>query len=359
MKTIYASDLDRLIACPGSKDFHKSVETEVTREGTLAHEVYTSLLHEKAPPKEASEDMILYAEDAIEHLKSLGFRKDLGHQWFTEKELSFKFGNLQVVCKPDLIWFTENTLIIEDYKYGWSIKEPESLTMLAYGYAYLRNFNVPKDSGVSLQLAIRQPRPYHEDGKYRYIGYTRSQLEDKFREFETALEFIDEFEQIKSGEHCKNCSKINTCSVANKAFYRVMEQTFDEHTADINQLGEKYDHVEAAYKFISAVRDEIKDTIVSEMRIGTIVNGYKLTQNTRRSWREDSNLGLLKMLFGKPITEEKPLTPAGYEKTLNSNQKKEFKKIHDDFIEKKLGSTSLKRTEKLKSNIFTGEIKNG
>lgn len=210
----------------------------------------------------------------------------------------------------------QGTLHVEDLKYGWKIVEvKENWQLLGYaiGEIMRRGQAFPK-----ITLTIQQPRPHHEDGTVRSWTISYEELlgyKEQIEEMARRVSIGDSL--LQTGEHCRYCKAAGVCPAISKAFYASVEYAHDfvqDEITDV-ELSQQYDLATRVAEIIKIKQDSLKELIVNRIRSGKVVPNFTIEPTYGdRVWKPGITAQVLETMVGKPVTENRILSPAKVEK---------------------------------------------
>lgn len=322
MFTITADELPRFMACQGSRKMFRSVPPspegdQTTRdEGTAAHWLVAATAHgehtleeliDRKAPNGVYIDAMM-AEHVGDYLAAIGTYGDF------ELETSFGTDAYRVNARADHIANYGDVLVIDDFKYGWRIVEPEmNWTLIAHaiGYCSLGQYQPSK-----IMFRIYQPRPHHRDGKIRTWEITYTELAALWAQLAMAL--TNPSDELNTGPQCDTCPALATCPAARNASYNAIDlsATVFNENVDNTELTFHIDQLRRAQSLLEARLKASEELAVHRLRNGQVLDNYSVeTSLTNRQWKDGIDVAMLQMLTGKNCAAKpKAITPAQVEK---------------------------------------------
>ena len=360
---ISANNLDRIFKCPASKKYHKAPSNRASEEGLAAHRAYAQAINAHIEGRDAAEvedhELQDCLSDAMEHLIYLGLRKAS-----TSEALSINFktdhSEIQLQGTPDLLYMdSEDRLVIEDFNYGWSVVEPDSNKLKAF--AYILNWDKllrEKYQHKSIRLAVRQPRPFHPDGKYRF--YDVEDIDALGKDFLAELIKQTSEGYFNPSQECKSCPVMSTCGAVHKKIYDVKDIGFDAYN-DVPPefLAQYLDEITEFGKVVELLKDDLKERVKDSLRLGNPVGNYRLVNRPKREWSPHVTPQVLKLFGDIEPTETKMLSVYKYEKQLRGYVKKCFQENKACLFETVSGADTLVRDKNVNEkiqNIFNKKL---
>lgn len=319
---IRCSKLHRAMACAGSlflEDLYTQEPGDPAKEGTAAGEYLACLLTGKTPGTHASNgvafdgDMKFFMNDLLQeivpHAKG-PITCEERIDWQTRSGIIIQ-GQYDVSFES-----REDTLFIDDLKYGWGLVEVKPNWQLL-GYAIGKIIKEGR-AYKNIALRIHQPRPHHEDGPTRMWVLTYEELLEYKEKIEQRMEMIaNGLKDLTTGPQCKYCEKAVGCAAFNKAFYRGVDlsHTFTQDNISNGELSFQLDLVARVTEILKTKQESLTQLAVSRIKEGQIIPNYlSESRYGDRKWKPGMTADVIKMLTGKDITEVVTLSPAQAEK---------------------------------------------
>lgn len=314
-----ATNLPRLMNCIGSRLLENLVpnpsgDTTVRDEGNAAHWLafsvgelgnsFSDLVGTKAPNGIFITDEIgEHVQDYIEYLatRSIVFAS-------MECETSFAGQGFEILGRADNVAHSENTLFIDDFKYGWRIAEPENnWTLISHAIGFvIRSGFIPE----KIVFTIHQPRPMHNLGKTRFWEITYSELLEFYAQICARLG--QPSDELTTGSHCAKCPALYPCPAARKAglnAIEISEMAFNEELNNTD-LSNELETLERAQKALTDRLDALKEVAKHRLIKGEIINNYALDRSLgNTTWKKEITPELMKILTGKDCSVAKLATP--------------------------------------------------
>lgn len=320
---VNASSLSRVMSCAGSlffKDLPKSETSDAASQGIAAAEVLEMTL--KGQPIDTmthdrrgtavDDDMRFYANGVKDLIDKIPY-KDLAVEqkchWTTES-------GIQIKAKPDVSYVYNDSLYVDDYKYGYGLIDPkENWQLLAYAIGEVIRRN---QSFRHIVLTIHQPRPHHEDGPSRewMISYEKL-LEYKDTIEHKMYEISKGYKELQANDACKYCDAATSCPAFNKAYFRGVEVIHDfiQDNLENDELSFQLDLVNRIEDLVKIRKDSLQHLAIDRIKRGLVVPNYICKESYgNREWSPGVTPDVIKMLTGKDVVEKKILSPAKSEK---------------------------------------------
>lgn len=323
-----ASKLARPMVCAGSLQFDETQESnEAAKEGTAAGEWMRRILDPvwaaTQDPDVASngvrydDDMKFYAneiaQDILENAK--------GNEVICEREVNWQTrSGIVINGHPDAEYerLDEDTLYIEDLKYGWiHVEVVENWQLLDYAIGSV----IKRQKAFKyIVMRVRQPRPHHEDGPKREWKITYEQLLEYKEQIEAKCDQLSAgFAELSTGKQCKYCpGAAEKCPAFNKALH----SGIDYILSDFKQDGLMEREISFQLDLMSRIGDvfKIKQSSLEALAVDRIKNGkiipnYVTEQNLGdRKWKTSVSPDVIKTLTGVDIVKKDMMSPAQAEK---------------------------------------------
>lgn len=363
MLQVTADALPRLMACNGSRlmeGFTPSVAVSDfdRQEGIAAHWLIEQVFNkqfgtDELIDRQAPNGVFITAE-MIEHVTPY---LDLVTQGGSiEFDTSFEdgCGVWQINGRADHVSFENGVLTVTDFKYGWSITEPENnWTLIAHAIGYgislvhARGINLERDV-KEIEFVIVQPRPYHPMGRIRVHTISVQRLIEYHKELDAVLS--NPTDMLNTGQHCKHCPAMVHCSAFSKAQMNAIDATETAFNDSISNdaLSFVMDTIKRAQDVLNQAHKAYVDLATHRLREGQYVPNYAVqTELTNRQWKDFVTPETVQVMTGQDLTKKQLVTPAQAEKagvpaavveSLCERRNKGFKlvRIETDKLAKKL-----------------------
>lgn len=364
MLQITADELPRFMACNGSRlmeDFKSSVVVnDIDRsEGIAAHWVIEQVFYKRHTLDELIDRQapngVFITDEMVENVTP--YLESVQDRGAMEHVTSFVGGGntpWSISGRADHISAEHGVITITDFKYGWSIVEPENnWTLIAHGIGYAlglvhhKNVNLERDI-KEIKFVIYQPRPYHPSGKVRTWSITPKDLVEYHKQLDATL--TKPSDVLNTSTHCKHCTAMVYCPAFRKAQMNTLEETervFND-VIDNETLSFMLDNTKRAIDILKQSYDAYSDLATHRLREGQIVTGYAVQNDlTNRQWKDFVTPETVQILTGRDITKKQLVTPNQAEKagvakelieSLCERRNKGFKlvRVNVDALAKKL-----------------------
>jgi hypothetical protein len=313
-----ATNLPRLMACNGSRLMEPAgrsdgeVDTTVRDEGNAAHYMAQAIFNGEFNIEELIErkapNGIYMTPEMSEHVQWYldGIRDAPGN---VEVDTSYGTDAWRINSRADHIGEANNTLYVDELKYGWRLVDPENnWTMIWHAIGYCITRQIQPDNII---FTVHQPRPYHPEGKRRFTHLSYADLLQRFAEIQATMTTPDN--ALRTGWHCHGCPALATCPAARSADMNALDmvelQAFSDEI-DNTQLSFTVDQLTRAIAMLESRLAASKELIMYRLRSGQIIDNYSIEptfSNTR--WKEHVTRDMLLMLTAKDLSSPKLLTP--------------------------------------------------
>lgn len=308
-----ATHLPRLMQCFGSSQMPQVVpdaddDTTARDEGNAAHYMAQQVFNgvatiEQLTGHRAYNGVVMDAEMA-RHVSEYLSALDCGQM---EYVTSFGTDRWQVNARTDHVAVRGDTLIVDDFKYGYRVVEPEmNWTLIAHAIGYcLREKITPS----LIRLRIHQPRRYHPDGPLREWSCSYLQLRDFYAQIDRRLSEADS--TLQTGPYCAKCHAAATCPAWREASMNAIDAASvlfnDELPAEA--LSRELDLLAHAETVITERHKALKELALHRSRNGEVIPMYAgETQYANRRFKFDA--ATIRAITGVEPTEPKLVTPA-------------------------------------------------
>ena len=324
MLVVTATDLPRLMACNGSlllPDFVSSIESDQTvrNEGDAGHWLIQQVHSGKHTLEELVDRQapngVFITGSMIEHVEE--YLKMIGSGGNVEVDTSFGNGTMgawQVNGRADHIKFENRILYVDDFKYGWSIVEPENdWTLIAHAIGI--SFILPQISDLlrdvdRICLRIFQPRPYHPKGALREWKISPNELIGYRNQITATLSRPDNM--LHTGPQCRNCPKQLDCPAFKKAQMNAIDVSETAYVDSLNNdaLSFMLINLERAGKVIKQAYEAYEELALHRLRGGTIIPGFTAQADyTNTIWKSHVTPEFVRMMSGKDVSKKELITP--------------------------------------------------
>ncbi len=318
MLKLTATELPRFIACNGSitmpVNVPYNVNDESRIEGNAAHwlieqvhkRVHTAI---ELIDRKANNGFSITGEMVEYCTPYLDATRDKGD---VECETSYGDGQFyQINGRADHIYYDPalRRLYISDFKYGYSIIEPENnWTLISHAIGWMfKNQNLPV---TSVQLCIYQPRPHHPLGKIREHIYHVESIWLFWDQLHAIL--LNPTNTLNTSTHCKDCSARVNCPAAMKAEMNAVDVSEMAYIADVDDitLGFLLDQIDRASEILKQGKKAYTELALHRLKAGKIVPGYGVEKDlTNKQWKEGITVDTAMMLTGKDLGKKQLITP--------------------------------------------------
>jgi len=229
---------------------------------------------------------------------------------------------------PDivLIDLVARRVWIWDYKYGhryvdavgnWQLLDYTVGVFEAIGLrAAVPNHDPVSWFGWRIMLSIAQPRNYHSVGPIREWQLSGESLRDDWlpRLRQSAAEATAPGAQMRTGEHCRDCSARHACGALQKAGAIAMDVSQYAQPVDLpaHAVGLELRQIDDAIKRLEARRTGLEEQALGIIRSGHHVPFFRAEHTVgREAWNvPPAQVVALGNLFGVSLAKEATLTPA-------------------------------------------------
>ena len=319
-----SSQLSRFMSCSGVVDLpQESTSSKAADDGTAWHWVIEQILAGKkvelnmvAPNGvTVDEDMLYYANMVTTELQD----KKIFNEYPISYRPSANF-NCEITGTVDSWWQTEDTLYVNDFKYGFNLVEVEkNWQLMSYAFGVLMSHPAPQDF-KTIVLSIMQPRPHHEDGWYRSVELSVESLYAYYQELGARVEeYFVNGGVLSTGKHCKYCPGTATaCAAFNKSFCAALE--FTEQDIQVDKLSnDELDRylvaTERATEILKIKKEALTYTAQSKLNNGEKVGDWRNVESFgNRKWNASFKLNEIELLSGLKLTKDEVMSPAQAEK---------------------------------------------
>lgn len=289
-REIRCSSLDRYMKCPGFAQMTDLMPNEsgpAAEEGTAAGELLQAMLEQRS------------LKPSVSNVAKNGVRFDSDmYYYLTPIAQEILSKNVTVNCEQRIDWnpcpgiairgqfdiqyVIDDTLYIEDLKYGWKIVDvKENWQLLGYAIgkqismAYAKE-QVPK----YIQFTIHQPRPHHEEGRSRTWKIDRDETTKYYYQIQDQMKLIASGDRtLKTGKHCKYCpAAANRCPAINRSLYEGIDTVmYDFKQDDVNEqeIAKQLSFLTEVANIVKIKLDAMSDLACLRMREGNFTEIIK------------------------------------------------------------------------------------
>ena len=324
------SQLPHIMKCSASALVHVPEKTELSEsqiEGIRAHNMFTRLINdEEIREEEKGSEIFDVVNQEYAHLKKRPIASQVATGLNVEKEIE----DITLNGRLDMSYFEKDgTLVVEDFKWGYKIVEPDvNWQLLGYAICLLESIGGPETNRISLR--IRQPRPYHVNGPYRSWDIDVGIIDKYLRVLgETFKSIKNNNVTYQTSENCEHCSFLNSCQAFDRAFYNSIDVAMNSPVAELSEsnlhLSIKYKDVKRAFDVLEIKKSSLHKMLVERIEKGDVFQGLDLvTRNGTRKWKKEVNDDELMLMFGVDPNTKKRLSPTQYSKLVKSDELKQY-----------------------------------
>ena len=346
-----ASAAARWLTCPPSAvaaEAYPNVDTEFTKEGTLAHEVAEAVanmvdprgswdLYEHLRVRHGCDtemiDCALSYRDYVEEQK-----KDNNALVLLEQRVDFSPWVPDGFGTCDCIIIHGDTLTIIDYKYGQgvTVSAKDNPQMKLYALGALNDFGIAYDV-TKVEMHIFQPRINNISADSLTVDELTEWAEKTVKPI--AQKAAKGKGTYKPSEHCKFCPHAGKCRALTKLCTEYVE-THSLRVAVPVLAPHEVAEVLAMEPLISLWLKRVKDQAMTTLLNGGEVPGYKVVEGRAglRKWSDELKVVETLKAAGfawDEITKTELLSPAAMDKAIG---KKKVAELLPDFIERAQGA---------------------
>ena len=320
--SIKASDLDRIMICPGSIPLQEPLpnaeETDAAKEGTAAHYVAQDLFRAVVTPAfrkglktpngwVVDQDMFTHAKTYVDNVNAL---PGVLH---VECKADFEIlSGLVIRCRGDAVKWDDasKTLYVDDFKYGWRpVDVVGSWQLLAYAIGAARTLGVVPERFV---LTIDQPRPFHVDGRRRSWTLTPDEIGEYYSRMVARLSSLDD--TLSTGDHCDRCKAApGHCPAARTSAFNAIDVTMNSSAVELSAEDHAAE-LEIMSKAASVAKKRLEwleDYAKERLKRGELIPGrYLRPAHGTSQWTSDKDVVALQKETGIKLRETVSVSPA-------------------------------------------------
>ena len=340
IEKVKSSKLARVMECAGSlhfTDLPKSPDSEVAKEGTAFGEMVEYKLLGKKYSTHAKNDfpfdgdMEFFSDEIVAEVKENPL---LIGPITCEQRIDWQTSSgIWIKGAYDISFVSDNTLYVDDVKYGWSLVNPENnWQLISYAIGIVIQTGVAYDEIV---MRIHQPRPHHEDGTTREWRISYAKLLELKEVIEARMILLAGGEDdLVTSTNCRYCPAAASCPAVSKAYFRSLEEIHNFVQDDISdaELSFQLDLYKRMQDIFKVRKDSLEALALDRLNNNKLVPNYSIKKSySNRSWSKGIDADYIKMMTNVDITKVEMLSPAqaekkGVSKTLVAELTKRFEK---------------------------------
>lgn len=352
---IRCSSLDRFMKCPGFAyftDLPPNETNDAAEEGTAAGELLQSMLEQRTLTPTVGitakngyrfdHDMYFYVTPIANEILSKNVPVSC------EQRIDWKaHESIYIRGQFDICYQIDNTLYIEDLKYGWKIVDvKENWQLLGYAIGKIISLSMNGNVPEFINFKIHQPRPHHEDGKTREWIISCNELMNNYYQqiLKQAIVIMSGKAERCTGSQCRYCPAAGEkCTTFNRALNNALDVTMAEFRQDTlteKQIADQLEILQRASQLIKIKFESLEQLACSKIKEGKVIPGYGIEEKLGdRTWNNDVDPEMVKMLTGKDLTEKVLMSPAKAEKMGIS------KRMIESLVTRKFTGTKIKKKD--------------
>ena len=252
--------------------------------------------------------MAYYVQGYVDTLRKYGGKIDV------ERKVRL---NDHIAGTPDsFATLADDTLRVDDLKYGFEIVEPTTPQIYIYAGALVRQIYRNGGTVSRVVLGIYQPRAVHPSGIHRTITMFPEDLMMKVHEIEHAGEAAQRDDAMATpGRHCRRCSGAAQCFAVAHEIYKCYTRMFNgqQRTLTPKEMAQEMEFLETAEAMLKGRKDAIHAEAEARRNKGESIPGWHMERGVgQRRWKMGATT--VKMVTGVDPTSGKMVTPAELER---------------------------------------------
>lgn len=252
--------------------------------------------------------MVRYVQGYVDTVRGYGGKIDV------ERKVRL---NDQIAGTPDsFAVLADDTLRVDDLKYGFEIVEPTTPQIHIYAGALVRHMSARGQRISRVILGVYQPRAFHPSGIHRTITMWPEDLMSKVHEIERAGAAAQRDDAMATpGRHCRRCSGAAHCSAVAHEVYKCHTVMLNGQQRDMTaqEMAREMDFLELAEALLKGRKDAVHAEATARREKGENVPGWHMERGRgQRRWKVDA--AIVKMVTGIDPTAGKMVTPAELER---------------------------------------------
>lgn len=314
-----ATNLPRVMQCNGSLLMQADPvlaerETTIREEGNAAHWLASvvfsgqhsaiEMVDRKAP------NGVFITPAMAEHVSDYLDATSYSPRAIRSMEWSYSLnGNGWVVNgRADLIARVGTYLNVDDFKYGYTIVEPEyNWTLISHAVGYCVNQGYAPEI---VKFTIFQPRAQHHLGRVRDWTISYAELLKLYEYMNVILS--NPSNVLQTGPNCYRCPSFLSCPARQAAELNGIETSHIAYNAQIDNidLSERLQQIHRAKELLTQSEKAYEELATHRIKSGQVVKDYALENGlTNRMWKEGVTPDLIKAITGKDIAKKELPTP--------------------------------------------------
>ncbi len=212
----------------------------------------------------------------------------------------------------------ESHLIVDDFKYGWRIVEPEmnwALIGHAIGYCSARAIRP-----ALITLRIHQPRPHHPGGKLREWSFSFDDLMSFHAQIDATLS--NPSQELRTGSHCAKCHALPTCPAVRVASMNAVDASglaFSDELPD-EVLSFELDTLRRASDVVKTRLEALEELATYKIKNGQSIPNYAVQPRYGDSrFKTGIDATMLKIMTGIDCAKVGTVTPAEAKRRAKGN----------------------------------------
>ena len=328
---IRCSSLHRPMHCLGYLSLENLVKEEAgqpAKDGTAIGELLSEMIRQRTDsPKIGTtasngtfldQDMWFYARDTYNTI----LQRAQGNLIETEERIDWMTpAGITIRGQFDISYVVNNTLYIEDLKYGYGIVEvKDNWQLIGYAIGQCQRLNNKYNwQPEYISFTIHQPRPYHEEGRVRTHVVHFARLLEYYNQICNRMqEYVTGARTLSTGKSCKYCDAASTCPALNRSANKAIDTVMSEWTEKPltnEEVAEQYELLQRASELLEIRLKSIEQLAISRIQANQIIPGYafEMTYGDRK-WKQNVTPESIKALTGIDIVKTDVMSPNQAEK---------------------------------------------
>lgn len=219
-------------------------------------------------------------------------------------------GVFQINGRADHVGYDREAdeLYIDDFKYGYSIVEPElNWTLISHAIGWMIMWNW---TPARIRFRIHQPRPYHPNGHMREWVISGEQLRELHAQVTQVMTYPDDI--LRTGPYCGKCSKLGKCPAARNANMNAVDIQMHAYSdqLDNDQLADELRTVDHGLKMLKKRHEALTDMGKHRVQHGHVLPGHQLERTfSNTTWHKHLTPAMVKVMTGRELAVPKLCTP--------------------------------------------------
>ncbi|AHJ10735.1 hypothetical protein P106B_52 [Rhizobium phage vB_RglS_P106B] len=299
-----ASNLPRFMQCNGNVLLQADpalveIDTTIREEGNAAHWLASVVFNGQITATEMvdrkAQNGVYITAEMAEHVDAYLSSIRAGEM---EWSYSLNGQNWQINGRADHVRYEDlTTLYINDFKYGYTIVEPEmNWTLISHAVGFCVTNDV---APARIVFVIHQPRAPHRDGRVRTWSISYQELLELYQRLNQTLSNPSNMTQ--TGPHCYKCHAFRSCVARQDAELNAIEACHVAYNANIDNfdLSDRLNEIKRAKALLNQSEKAYEELALHRIVKGEIIKDYTVENElTNRTFKDYVTPDMLDALYG-------------------------------------------------------------